>query len=459
MFGYTRPSHFRVHWIALFGILAALFLFWPAIIAAQDNDREQNAQAEMEQALKEAQEELAKALGEAGVGFNEAAKVIEETMKNIDFVKTMEAAMKVAEQAMKMADIEFSQIMQEMERAMAGFREGGTSGQLDQLLGALSSGGLGAPDTPPRPQPPSTGFAPFAPKIDSLLGDFKGEIVSVTHEHQITILDGTPVMLESVFTDVTVMPSSIATHLFIHVEITGGGPNQTEAQRMADNLTLVVEETPERVNVIIRQKEQVEQNVSQDRPSRFNSAKLHLLVPNTSPLHLTNSFGAVHVVDRQGGTTCKNSFGPMLLNNTLGELSAHNEYGPLNIRGHKGAASIVSKFGPLNLEQIDGAYSVSTAYGDASIKELAPNLTLTGTFNFGNAHVHLPQDYAGHIGAEVSMGGIHAPSELTVKEEGMFNRTLQAHLNDGDGRLQLNGSFGSIHLHVDTQREDGIGEE
>ena len=186
---------------------------------------------------------------------------------------------------------------------------------------------------------------------------------------------------------------------------------------------------------------------------------------------LTTSYGSITCTDMSDGDLkLKTSSGKIRLSNaSFGDCNAHTSYGSVesdqlkgkSIKLHSGSGSInltdssadttnlTTSYGRITCRQIttneitakSGSGDLDIACSDSTPDEIVADLvTSYGTIDFA-----APQNFTGQVDMSTSYGSIRTNRPITVSGQ-ISKKKLKGTIGEGNGRLHLQTSSGSINL-------------
>src|SRR5271165_3348863 len=199
--------------------------------------------------------------------------------------------------------------------------------------------------------------------------------------------------------------------LSIHAVIRVSASNETEAKRFAESIHIEVE--PSGNEVLIET-----HYPKQERSTWFRnisySARYDILMPETSPLEINNSFGAVSVSDAKAGADIRNSHGKLEFRNGRGPVRLENAFAPVEVTGNAGELTLTNTNGNVEIRDVSGAIRVKDRFATVVVSH-----TGGGTINNGNGSVEVSQ-IDGDLRVTTSFAGVHAENikgNLTVNNQ------------------------------------------
>jgi hypothetical protein len=121
--------------------------------------------------------------------------------------------------------------------------------------------------------------------------------------------------------------------------------------------------------------------------------------------------------------------------------------GGIEVTGVKGRVNLTTTNGGIRARDVGGAIAASTTNGgvDVEITDVAETGVKLGCTN-GGIRLRLPADAKATISASVTNGGIDADGLDNLQTRESSRRRLEADLNGGGPRVQLEGTNGGIRI-------------
>ena len=259
-------------------------------------------------------------------------------------------------------------------------------------------------------------------------GSFNREEYSRAFDKTVSVQNAARVSLENKFGDVNVHthPSQ---DVVIHAEIRVSASDAAEAKDYANRVEIQIEPSAE---LFIRTR-------YPDTPKSFfgfhnisYSVHYELTIPETSPLHLHNEFGAVSVAGVKAGSEVIVSHGDLTFHDGRGTQRLENSFARVALDHNVGDVSIDTTNGAVDASDITGALTIRDRFGRITAARISNRVSITN----GNGAVDL-SDCGGEAEIKTSFAGVTA-------------RNLRGGLtvNDNNGRVEATTIGGPSNLHT-----------
>ena len=202
-------------------------------------------------------------------------------------------------------------------------------------------------------------------------------------------------------------------------------------------------------------------NMNNDRKNReknnYKDEKMEInyqvYMPTSTPLALTNQFGASIVPDMSGTVELSSKFGSL----TAGRLSkvkkVNIEFGSATIESLSGG-SLDVKFSRAIINKLDG--SVTATFEHCSgVKLVVENGTkeLTVSSAFTTLYLDVTKSLSANFAINTSFGGLSNKTDFDIKEQGgnegrkgNFNHSYSGKTGGGSSSMRISSSFSQITL-------------
>ena len=272
--------------------------------------------------------------------------------------------------------------------------------------------------------------------------------------------------IESSFGSIEVTGSD-TTECRVEATIQARAKNTGQAQRILDQVTLHLDETPTGLHLYL------------DKPAVGKSESVGVsfvvLVPRHTDLDCLTSFGKIEITDIADDVKARTRFASVRCTRIEGTLELVTQHG--DIRCHEIRSTdttLTTSFGNVDLRCLDlepyqgpGTASFETEHGQIVVENLAARQIKART-SFGNIDIHCapidieavnadletsygsidfdtPGRFAGNVHMTTSYGSVK--THFPVEVEGTASSTrLVGKIGEGSGDLRLLTSFGSITL-------------
>ncbi len=281
---------------------------------------------------------------------------------------------------------------------------------------------------------------PKIPNIGEINGKFEGEIVSEIIEKSFDVKSETPLLVDCVFSSISIEPGKDDSEISITVEKKTGAETEELAKYLQETIDVNIDKTKDGVELNIKFKDD-----DKKLKKCLKQCIVKILTPVNTPIELRNSFGDVVIKSTKGKIQTENKFGSTFIQDAQGELDAKAEYGTLSILNHQGNSKVNNQFGDLKVIDLTGKLFFKSGYGNNTIQTDTANAQIEGSISFGNINIYIPEDYSGSINASSSFGSIKAPASL-LKKSKMFNESVEGTIGEGKGKIDIKSSYTDVNI-------------
>lgn len=264
---------------------------------------------------------------------------------------------------------------------------------------------------------------------------FAREEYTRTFDKTLTLRSGQRISLEHKLGDIV-----IRTHpkqeLVIHADIRVSASDASQAKQFADRLEILVEPSASEISVRTRYPA---------TPSSFLGhnvsycVRYEVTIPETAPLQVRNSFGAVSVYGVKANSDVTTSHGALEFRNGRGTQRLENSFASVKVANNLGDVTIQASNGAVDLADITGAASVRDRFASVTAARISKGLTIINS----NGAVQVT-DSGGNGDIRNSFGGVTVHSfrgDLIVN-----NANGKVEAMNVQGPAQLNTSFGQVEF-------------
>lgn len=229
--------------------------------------------------------------------------------------------------------------------------------------------------------------------------------------------------------DITVHTQS-KSEVIVHAVIRSSASDMAEAKRFADSIRVEVQPSGSALLIETLYPKQDSGGFFGLRNISY-SVSLDITMPDTSPLDLRNSFGAVTVSDLKAGADITTSHGRLLFRNGRGSQKLENSFSSVEVAGNSGDLVLVNNNGAVDVSDVSGAINIKNRFAPITVSR-----TGGGVIVSGNGQVRA-SNIAGTLRITNSFGPVNADivkGNLTV--------------NNQNGEIEANGITGSAELNT-----------
>jgi DUF4097 and DUF4098 domain-containing protein YvlB len=106
------------------------------------------------------------------------------------------------------------------------------------------------------------------------------------------------------------------------------------------------------------------------------SVSLEVTIPDTAPLELRNSFGAVTVTDLKADGDIATSHGKLLFRNGRGSQRLENSFAAVEVTGNNGDVGLATTNGTVDVADIAGTVTIKNRFGKVTVSRVKGNITV-----------------------------------------------------------------------------------
>jgi hypothetical protein len=213
------------------------------------------------------------------------------------------------------------------------------------------------------------------------------------------------------------------TECTIKVKIFAQAPSAEEAKQLLEEAKLKAEPVGRTLNIAV-EKPRLGNN-------RCIGASFDIIAPKQVSVESKTSYGSIKVRDIEGNIKARTSFSSIKTENTQGAVDLKTSYGSVICRNITSTdIKARSSFGG-----IDIACSPATP----------PEINADVATSYGGVEFEAPPGFSGAVDLETSFGSINTKLPVTVKGRISKDR-IKGTVGEGDGKLRLKTSFGSIRM-------------
>ena len=188
----------------------------------------------------------------------------------------------------------------------------------------------------------------------------------------------------------------------IHASIRVSASDDAEAKRLADQIRIEV--APVGSALIVRT-----EYPKEERGGFFGfrnvsySVNYEIVMPETAPLTLRNSFGSVSVDDLKSSADITNSHGKLTFRNGKGTQRLENSFAAVEVTGNAGDVTIRNGNGSVDVSGVTGVVNVKDRFGNVTVGNPGRGATIVN----GNGAVQVT-DAGGDVRITNSFGRVAA---------------------------------------------------
>jgi len=267
--------------------------------------------------------------------------------------------------------------------------------------------------------------------------------------------------------DITIQTGSDG-QVHILAEKTAWGSGEDDAQEMLKRLTIVTEQTGNKIKVTVQQP--VEVNALHIGPVG-GSVKFTITVPVETSVNLSSDNGDLNLAGTQGAAVLDTSFGEVNVKDVTGSLTVTTSNGKItakNIQAGEYPVNLQTDFGDVSVETVSaGDVTAKSTNGDLNLKNIEALGKLDVRSDFGGLEIR--SSHALALEAHTSNGKVLVKDadfsgEVNVSSD-FGDLALEAVRSDGmdlktqNGQVTVSGAHGKIVAHsnygnVEVSAED-----
>jgi len=158
--------------------------------------------------------------------------------------------------------------------------------------------------------------------------------------------------------------------LEVQANIRVSAPSKDEAARFGEEIQIEVLESPVSVTVRTRYPEK-ESSFWSGRRNISYSVDYEILMPESAPLAVKNSFGRVEVSGIKAGAEIENSHGQLTLRDAAGTQRLTNSFGGVEVATNAGEVSVTNSNGFVRVSGIEGGLTVRNRFGEITVARVS----------------------------------------------------------------------------------------
>ncbi len=244
-----------------------------------------------------------------------------------------------------------------------------------------------------------------------------------TDELSAPLSAGSTLVAETSFGSITVTGTDV-TGCRVIAEICVQAPTQEEAAEIAERVKVKLVPAGKTLTVKV-EKPKLKNN-------RSVGVSFNITVPKQTNIDCDTSFGSIGVDNINGSVKAETSFAAINCDNTQGPIHLKTSYGGITCRNITSTdITAPSSFGGINID-----CSPSTP----------PEINADIVTSYGNIDFTTPPAFAGKADLQTSFGSIETNLPITVKGD-LKKQRIKGTIGDGNGKLRLKTSFGSIKIN------------
>ena len=254
------------------------------------------------------------------------------------------------------------------------------------------------------------------------IGDWPRAKYEKTIRLQAPLEPNSTVAVKTSFGSITVRGADV-TDCNVAAQICVQAPTEEEAAEIAEKVKIRLKPAGKTLTV--------ETDKPKIKNNRSISISFEMTVPKQVNIECSSSYGSIKLADTNGRVKAHTSFGSIDCNNINGQIQVDTSYGRVDCRAIiSDELTVRSSFGDIDIE-----------YSDLTPAETQANVSTS----YGGIDFAVPPAFAGQVELSTSYGSIQTDLPITVKGK-ISNKTIEGTIGEGNGKLSLKTSFGSIRI-------------
>lgn len=284
------------------------------------------------------------------------------------------------------------------------------------------------------------------------LGASAREEYTRTFDKTFATQNGEKIWLEHKFGDI-VIRAHARQEVVVHADIRISAPDSASAKQYADRVEILVQPGAE---LSIRTKYPDTERSFGHRDVSF-SVRYELTVPETSPLVVRNSFGAVSVSGVKASSEIYNSHGEIRFRDGRGAQRLENSFASVNLAGNTGDVTIEATNGSVDATGITGSATIRDRFAGVTVARVSNGVTIVNN----NGAVSLT-DCGGAGNVKNSFGSVSVRNlhgDLTIVNNNgqidALNVSGAADIRNGFGGVRFADIKGSLSVRTHNSKVEG----
>ncbi len=269
-----------------------------------------------------------------------------------------------------------------------------------------------------------------------------------------TLHSGQGVLVEHKFGEVVIRTHS-QWDLTIHAEIHVSASDRARAEEFAGKVEILTEPFASEFSIRTRYPENRGSFLGLNNISY--SVRYEITLPESAPLEVRNSFGAVSVTGLKANGNIRTSHGALSFRDGKGTQRLEDSFASVELLGNGGDVVIENTNGDVKVADVSGTLTVRDRFASVSAERVSKDLTITNTNGtvdvsdsggtgivknaFGNVTVHT---FRGDLTVHNGNGKVEAS-----------NVTGAAELNTSFGEVRFSGIGRSLSVRANNSRIEG----
>jgi len=255
-----------------------------------------------------------------------------------------------------------------------------------------------------------------------------------TFDKTLSVTGGARVRVEHKFGDI-VIRTHAGPEVNVHAEIRVSASGEQQARQFADRVEIQIEKSSE---LSIRTRYPENPNSLFGRNVSY-SIHYDIALPESSPIEIRNSFGAVSVTGAKAGSDIVNSHGNLVFRDGRGIQRLQNSFAPIEATNNQGDVTIETNNGDVRAGQVTGRLSIRDRFGNVTVERTSAGVAIANT----NGAIQV-DDSGGPGEIRNAFGNVTVRNFRGDLIVNTTNATVQA--EHVAGSSELNTTFGAVRF-------------
>lgn len=247
---------------------------------------------------------------------------------------------------------------------------------------------------------------------------------------------GARILLEHKLGDVTIHTHNTP-EVVIHADIRVSARSQQEAKSLADRIDILIDSSSSVLSIRTRYPERTDSLFGNNTSY---SVRYDVTVPESSPLDVHNSFGAVSVTGVKASSNITNSHGDLVFRDGQGTQRLDNSFARIEVSNNVGDVTVEGSNGAVDARDVNGAIGIRNRFGTVTVSHVSKGVRVVNS----NGAISITDSGGAGSSVKNAFGDVKATTfhgDLTVN-----NNNGRVEATDVDGAAELNSSFGDVRF-------------
>jgi hypothetical protein len=257
-----------------------------------------------------------------------------------------------------------------------------------------------------------------------------------TFDKTIPVHAGVRILLEHKLGDVTIHTHN-RPEVVIHADIRVSARNQEDAKAFADRIDILIDSSSSELSIRTRYPER--SGFSFGNNTSY-SVRYDVTMPESSPLDLHSSFGAVSVTGVKASSNVTSSHGDLVFRDSQGTQRLENSFGRIDVANNTGDVTVEGSNGAVSARDVNGVIGIRNRFGEVAVSRASKGVHVVNS----NGAVSITDCGGSGSSVKNAFGDVRATTfhgDLTVN-----NSNGRVDATDVDGAAELNSSFGDVRF-------------